>query len=224
MRRVMPVRPPGLYEQLINRQLAAELHDISPELIERCALDPQDAPRVLATYVGDALRRTLRSHGDDLERQVLLCNELLGKLRTHAAVDADDEIVSPAEQLHEVRRPQPVLRNMERPGVPLTASALLVNAHQEHRIGVELQRELDSADQVDLLCSFLKFTGLRVVASALQGFLLRGGRLRVLTTCYLGATDRRVLDDLVTMGRGGTRSRSRSATTLGARDCMRRLG
>jgi HKD family nuclease len=90
---------------------------------------------------------------------------------------------------------------MERPGVPLTASALLVNAHQEHRIGVELQRELDSADQVDLLCSFLKFTGLRVVSSALQGFLVRGGRLRVLTTCYLGATDRRVLDDLVTMGR-----------------------
>ena len=81
--------------------------------------------------------------------------------------------------------PAPV-RFPPRPEVPLTASALLVNGRGQPRIGTEVQRELASADSVDLLCAFVRWAGVRVLDSQLENLIRRGGRLRVLTTTYIG--------------------------------------
>ena len=83
----------------------------------------------------------------------------------------------------------------ERPSLPLNVTDLLVNARDEVRIGAELIKELQSADRVDLLCSFLKWSDYRQLRRPLQELVQRGGQVRVLTTCYLGATDGRVLRD-----------------------------
>ncbi|MEJ7774418.1 MAG: DUF3427 domain-containing protein, partial [Nocardioidaceae bacterium] len=64
-------------------------------------------------------------------------------------------------------------------------------------MGTELAAELDSAGSVDLLCAFVKWSGLRVLEAPLRRLRERGGRLRVLTTTYIGATERQALDRLV---------------------------
>src|SRR5690606_15716148 len=87
-----------------------------------------------------------------------------------------------------------------RPATPLSTSALLVNGRDQPRIGTELAAELASADAVDLLCAFVRWHGLRVLERPLEEFLARGGRLRVITTTYLGVTERRALDRLVHLG------------------------
>ena len=87
-----------------------------------------------------------------------------------------------------------------RPDTPLTSSALLVNGTDQPRVGLEVIKELASAESVDLISAFIKWHGLRVVRGALQDLLARGGRLRVITTTYIGATDRRAIDELVRMG------------------------
>ncbi|TDE49942.1 hypothetical protein E1295_20055 [Nonomuraea mesophila] len=92
------------------------------------------------------------------------------------------------------------MRFRPRPAVPLTGSALLVNGRVQPEIGLELKRELASADHVDLLCAIVKWNGVRVLAEAIDEFLHRGGRLRVVTTTYIGATDRLALDRLAAMG------------------------
>ncbi|MER7432781.1 hypothetical protein [Nonomuraea rubra] len=46
----------------------------------------------------------------------------------------------------------------------------------------------------------MKWNGVRVLAEAIEEFLQRGGRLRVVTTTYIGATDRLALDRLAAMG------------------------
>ncbi|GAB3267578.1 DEAD/DEAH box helicase [Arthrobacter pigmenti] len=53
-----------------------------------------------------------------------------------------------------------------------------------------------SADTVDLLCAFIRWNGIRLLESALDEFAERGGRLRVITTTYMGATERRAIDEL----------------------------
>jgi superfamily II DNA or RNA helicase/HKD family nuclease len=66
-----------------------------------------------------------------------------------------------------------------------------------HEIGVELA----SADRVDLLCSFLLWSGYTRLETALKQFLDRPAtRLRVLTTVYLGATEQRVVEALCKIG------------------------
>lgn len=88
-----------------------------------------------------------------------------------------------------------------RPEVPLSSSDLLVNGRHDLRLGTEVVRELASANSVDLLCSFLKWSGFRVIEDGLREFLARHPRgVRVLTTAYMGATERRALDALVELG------------------------
>ena len=61
----------------------------------------------------------------------------------------------------------------------------------------ELRAEIDSADRVDLLCAFVKWYGLRVLEKQLDSRAERGVPMRVITTTYMGATERRALDRLV---------------------------
>jgi HKD family nuclease len=63
-----------------------------------------------------------------------------------------------------------------------------------------LQAEVPSADRIDLLCAFIKWSGLRLLQPVLKQHLAAGRPMRVLTTVYLGATDRRALDWLVERG------------------------
>ena len=53
-----------------------------------------------------------------------------------------------------------------------------------------LVAHLDSARQADLLVSFVLESGVTALDDALRGFLLRGGRLRLLTGDYMGVTER----------------------------------
>lgn len=85
----------------------------------------------------------------------------------------------------------------KRPSHPFTSGALLTNSPDEPNLGNELSLEMETADQVDLLCAFVKFSGIRVIENQLAGLRWRHVPLRVLTTTYMGATDRRALDILV---------------------------
>ncbi|MGH3936771.1 MAG: phospholipase D-like domain-containing protein, partial [Pseudonocardiaceae bacterium] len=84
-----------------------------------------------------------------------------------------------------------------RPATPLSDVALLTNTPGEPSLGAELRAELASADQVDLLCAFIRWHGIRVLADELDALRARGVPLRVITTSYRGATERRALDELV---------------------------
>ena len=56
-------------------------------------------------------------------------------------------------------------------------------------------RRLASADRVDILCSFIKWSGIRILEEDLRAFTARPSvRLRILTTSYLGATDLKAVD------------------------------
>ena len=109
-------------------------------------------------------------------------------------------VIDPVEQLQALRPPaQPgtLLRYSERPRTPLNDAALLTNAHGEPSLAAELRAELDSADSVDLLCAFVMWHGLRLLEKPLTTLKDAGVPLRVITTTYIGGTERRALDRLV---------------------------
>lgn len=64
-------------------------------------------------------------------------------------------------------------------------------------MGSELASEIASADRVDLLCAFIKFTGLRPIEKELRHLRAHQVPFRVITSTYMGATERRAVDRLV---------------------------
>ncbi len=200
---------PGLYDQPLTRGLDAQLRELSDELKRLDALDAHEATLAFARLLHDRLVHAFDSlpGKDRITHQVAFANRVLELIREHApkaGAEVDDEVVTPAQRLMAILAPaEPPARPIElpRPEIPLASSDLMVNGRHDISIGPEVKREIASADRVDLLCSFLKFSGLRLVKDELTEFLRRRPRgLRVLTTAYMGATQRRALDELAAMG------------------------
>jgi hypothetical protein len=55
-----------------------------------------------------------------------------------------------------------------RPAIPLSSSSLLVNNRGEPGVGDAVRQELESADRVDLVCAFIRWTGVRIVLDAIR--------------------------------------------------------
>jgi superfamily II DNA or RNA helicase len=131
----------------------------------------------------------------DPAKRLQLANELIAHI-----ADDSQSVLEPVEQLQALRpsrQPGVLLRYSERPRTPLNDAALLTNAHGEPSLAAELRAELDSADSVDLLCAFVMWHGLRLLERPLTTIKDAGVPLRVITTTYIGGTERRALDRLV---------------------------
>ena len=195
---------PGLYDAVVSAALRRAL-DAAPELASTIQdLDPGDAHEVLARHFAGLFKRALAGlpAAQRPQAQVAIVNQLIDHLAgtTSPVVDASDRIeprvLTAVSRRDPFRTPQPAAR----PGIPLSQSALLTNARGEYGLGHEIALEIASADRVDLLCSFIKWSGFSVLRDALAAHRARGRPLRIITTTYLGATDRRALDELAGLG------------------------
>ena len=186
----------GLYESLLTKKLQAQIDEATGSgLTPKTELvDAAEQPDVFARHIRDATVRALTAESD-VDRRRDIVNALLDQLGAY-----DDQLASTPRQLLSLVAPAApgvLSRNTNRPATPLCDAALLTNAHGEPSLGHEVQSELGSADQVDLLCAFVKWYWLRVIEPQLLDLRRRGAPLRVITTTYMGATERRALDRLV---------------------------
>jgi superfamily II DNA or RNA helicase/HKD family nuclease len=191
---------PGLYEQIVTAELegAFETSDGVPRLDP---LQEDSATDLLSRHVYEAVRRALADvRGEDrLRAQVDAVNRVLAHLAGTTEAVSTSDAVTPQVLLSWLEKSQVGLGTGEitRPGVPLRHSELIVNGPRDLRVGLEIAKELASADRVDLLMSFVKWNGFVELRSDLARV---GQSLRVLTTTYLGATEVEALEGLRELG------------------------
>ncbi len=191
---------PGPRDQLITRLLEELLAGLDGEVLDTQRLDPAEAPERLARHLMESLRRALDPDvpADDQAARV---NALLDRIGGDGS--AGDAVVMPARLLQGIRSRSAlgdVVPLPPSPATPFSQSDLLVNAEGQPNVGSELRAELATADSVDLICAFVIWSGVRHVREALAGVVGRGGRVRVITTTYMGATEKAAVDALVKLG------------------------
>ena len=205
----MPPQPvTGLYEQLLTVELERLLSGLAPGQASLAAAEPADSHLAVATHLQRILERALRAVPEDerLARQADLCNALLAWLRNEHSSDTTDEgesLVAPLTVLHEIRdlsRGVAFSESTPQPLVPLSSPDLMVNARGEPSVGAAIEREIHSADRIDLLCAFIRWNGLRTMRPALEAHRRAGRPLRVITTVYTGSTERKAIDWLSSIG------------------------
>lgn len=183
---------PGIYEELLDEELQALIESL-PELrpVLR-SVDEEAAPSTYAQFISNVFKKALRNIPADSHAS--LVNRVLALL---AATDGLEYL----KKRRLLASAKPLLlelskegEQINRPVTPLATSLLLTGHGKDPALEHELRAEMGSADSVDILVSFIKWSGLRLLASALECLEERDIPVRVLSTSYMGASDPAALE------------------------------
>ncbi len=196
----------GLYEQIINNKLDEEL-SVTDKLSQTAPIDNAEASKVLAKYVSEIVEKGLNNvmdNGGDLHSQVELVNRIVSTI-VEETKESDFHNLSVAERAEQLLalfdKKNSILALDEkaaiiRPETSIAQSSLFTGAIHEPQMFSELKKEIVSCNQIDMLVSFIKWSGLRLIIDKLKTFTQNGGQLRIITTSYMGATDVKAIEEL----------------------------
>ena len=197
--RCVPMKP-GIYEEVISIALDEAIASDSEIEVLKDDLQSSDSDIVLSRYSLKILEKGLKiirekygnkDAGDGIPEQIAICNEIIDLI----ARKSDDKnflkqkISADAKRLLSVKTRRSFKDHAPRPETSLAMSSLFTGNKFEPQMVHELKKEILSADRIDFLVSFIKNSGLGLLYEELSEFANKGGRLRVITTTYMGATD-----------------------------------
>ncbi len=199
----------GLYEQLINKLVLSKLNDLDKNTfyIKETAIDKDEAARILSQYLSDVIRVALNliSSEDSVQKQIELSNKIIRLLQSELqGEDFDDDlIVAEAKILSAIFSKidarftdfDKYLKEIT-PYTRLSQSELFTGNNAGISLESEIKKEIMSSDRISFLVSFIKWTGIRIFEKELLDFTDRGGKLQVITTSYMGATDLKAVEYL----------------------------
>lgn len=217
---------PGLYEALLTRRFEQIVASLPAEQLEPLLGDLGNAESAdrISRHVAHLLARAIDA-APERERAaegVRLAAALLSELKSLAEPDLQldqDVPVNPGRVLHALlrRRPDGTAAPLERPLTPLLDTTVLTNAPGEPAVAHELRAEVPSADAIDVVMAFIRFSGVRSLLEVLRRHCRDGKALRVLTTTYTNSTEQRALDALGELGADVRVSYDTSSTRLHAK-------
>lgn len=185
----------GIYDRLLDENLRDTL-ERHPELRAVLGkLDPEEQPARYASFVRKVVERAFREE-TDVTTRLAICNQLIeivsnGSNKTH--FEKCRVVNSKKSVLIEITPPHYGKKTIPRPHTSISESSLFTGSPKEPQLIHELQKEMHSADEVDILISFIKWSGLRVLMPAFEDLRIRDVPVRLITTSYMGASDARAV-------------------------------
>ena len=183
--------PYGIYDALLDKDLQEAL-DRHPELRSVLGkIDNEEQPGRYTAFIAGVVEQALREETDPATR-LAFCNrliEMIAGLPDRSHLDGRRLIAAQKPLLLEITPPNYAASSVPRPNSPLTETSLFTGSPREPQLAHELQAEMHSADGVDILVSFIKWSGLRLLMNAFEDLRNRGVKVRLITTAYMGASD-----------------------------------
>lgn len=203
----------GIYEEIINNKLKGQIQnlDLDQYEIEKENIDVEEARKILSSYISSITRKALKYIRDNVSDdkkslidQIETCNEIISILGNKLDKEEFDslKIAEEGEVITSIytklnsaiglNKVKPI-----RPITPISQSSLFTGSHYEPSMLEELKKEILSSDSIDMLISFIKWSGLRGIIEELRDFTEnKNGKLRVITTSYMEATDYKAIIEL----------------------------
>lgn len=194
----------GFFDQLINRDLQQRLEGLGNRHLLKENLEGDE-------YAEDRKRRLIQAIGEVVSQKMenTNCNSVDDELRIlteiFSSLTSDQEFPYP--------RPISVLKGIfkddvkieECPQLGLRSTSLFTAGKGSPSLLTELRKELVSVDSLDILVSFITWSGVRKIAdlldktSSLDAKGETSCKIRILTTTYTGATEAKAIDYLANM-------------------------
>ncbi|MBU2525639.1 MAG: DUF3427 domain-containing protein [Bacteroidetes bacterium] len=202
----------GLYEQLINKLVATKINELDKNtfFIKESVIDKAEAAKILGQYLSNVIRHALSliSGDDSIDKQIELANKIIHLLKDELSQKdfEDDLIVVEAKILSAIfSKIDADFSDFEKhlqkitPYSRLSHSELFTGSNSGISLESEIKKEILSADKINFLVSFIKWTGIRIFEKEFLDFTERGGKLKIITTSYMGATDLKAIEFLASL-------------------------
>ncbi len=199
----------GIYEQLINKLVAQKLEhqEKLQYYIQQSPIEKAEAAQILSNYLANVLNLVLSGiTGEDcLDKQIEMANKVILLLKTELNKTEIEEnlIEAQGKILNAVfSKINPISNDLAKyvssvtPHTGLIQSELFTGGNAGISLDSELRREILSANKICFLISFIKWEGYRLLEKELNEFTSNGGKLQVITTTYIGATDAKAIEFL----------------------------
>lgn len=204
----------GIYETLITNSLQQKLARLNTHqyyIIDDKKLDAEEASQFLGKHLGAVIMAALnliKSNKEGptiVEQQIEITNKILIFLSQEIEqyqfdqdlLDAQGRILEGVfDKLNNDYVDLKLHLNEIMPRTRLTQSELFTGGNVGLSLESELKKEIRSSDRIDLLVSFIKWKAVVILKEAFEEFTSKGGKLRILTTTYMGATDAKAIEEL----------------------------
>ena len=197
----------GLYEELVTKLINNQLNELGKDNfhIKKTLIDKTEAAQLLSQHIGRTIKHafTLIKGEGQLEKQIEIANKIILFLKDELNKEEfeDDLIETEGRILKAVfTKVDSHFTDLDlhlkeiTPYTRLIHSELFTGGNAGTTLESELRKEILSSDNIDLLVSFIKWKGIRILEQELREFTSRGGKLRVITTTYMGATDYKAIE------------------------------
>lgn len=192
---------PGIYDALLDQSLFDTLTQ-NPEMRAVLAkIEIEEQPVRYAAFVARIIEQALRGEPDPGKR-LALCNSIIDLVAGVPDTEymKEQKLVSARKSLLlEITPPHYGQSGVPRPKTSIVASSLFTGSALEPQLVHELLEEMHSADGLDILVSFIKWSGLRLLMAGFEELRDRNVPVRVITTSYMGASDAPAIEWLASM-------------------------
>lgn len=191
----------GVYENVISQELEDELSSIEQFGLEskRAVMDKGDSAKILADYLANAILQKL----DDDSLSIAERTDIVNRIIEDAGLSDETKIADKEQLLTEVlSRTSSAQQTMSktvtvRPASGFRYSTLFTGGGSALSMESEIQKDIASADEICLIVSFLKLSGINIFMNSLESFCkVEGHKLRIITTTYCGITEEKAIKQL----------------------------
>ena len=206
----------GVYESLISTAIAEKLQRDFPDgkyHVEKEPIDSAESHTMLAQYLADIVSIVLKEYFRDkkeaitISKQVECVNRILQFVENEWQVTAlEDDMLTKEDETNFLRAiysktgysEEQIKHKAQIHPEPGYRVSNLFTGTNGLSIDEEIKKDIQTADSIDLVVSFIKFTGLRLLYDEIKKFVAKkGAKLRILTTTYMGATDVKAIKTLM---------------------------
>lgn len=193
----------GIYEQIVNQlfKYKIESYDKKIYYIGTKEIGSNEAIIYLSRYLSVIIQEVIASiinSEDGITRSVKLINDIIKQLGKdfhienyeNNIIDASNSILTCIINKIECDYPdlQKYLKDIT-PVSSLIQSSLFTGKNHSLSMISELKKEILSSDEIYIIVSFIKLSGLNLMLPELKRFTAKGKKLKVITTTYMSVTE-----------------------------------
>ena len=194
----------GTYENLITDGLKREMLTSSEKglICKQEDIDGAESPNMLTEHLSRIIRNRLSDENLTTEERAAFANRLidfLGEEKEEKVVDGKQMLAAVVSRQEEARL-KATNSTLVRPLTGFRVSNLFTGGQSHVSLSSEIERDIESADSICMIVSFLKLSGVNLIYDHLKRFCSNPQhRLRIITTTYCGVTDAKAVERLASL-------------------------